>query len=250
MRPTVNTLNFTSRKRINRGLLRITGNISGAEGYFILDKFDVSKYGFDHDAIVFVESFTGKYGFQRFEIGRLSSLQLLKQHPFASSDLRNAIFRIKVVAGNESGRILGDADNIPVEIGGHPSSLLPIEKVDLDQLVWWLDIDEENGPVLQMNSRFSDSQQIALDNEFRATVMQSVVQQIAIWVVNNIATGETTPNSQKWIKVLTIFGADPTKLKHDDKISIKEFGLKAAMAFTKYYRLYDGYIKALDSRRQ
>ena len=249
MRPTVANLNFTSRKRIERGLLRITGTTSGAEGYFILDKFDVSEYGFDQDAIVFVESFTGKYGFQRFEIGRLNSLDLLKQHPFASSDLHNATFRIKVVTGDESGRILGDADNIPVEIGGRRPSILSTVQVDLDHRVWWLDIDDETGPVLQMNERLPDYQQIARDQEFRAIVMPSVVQQIAIWVVEKIVSGEITPHVQKWAKVLTFQGVDPTKFNGDDDHARQDFALKTAMAFAKHHGYFDRYITALDRRQ-
>ena len=250
MRPTVANLNFTSRKRIKRGLLRITGTTSGAEGYFVLDKFDVSEYGFDGDAIVFVESFTGKYGFQRFVIGRLNSLDLLKQHPFASSDLPNATFRIKVVTGDESGRILGDADNIPVEIGGRPPSILPIDPVDLDHRVWWLDIDEETGPVLQMNERLPDYQQIARDQEFRAIVMPSVVQQITIWVLKSIGNkGELNPNVQKWAKALTFPGVDPTKFNGDDDNAPQDFALKTAMAFAKYHGYFDSYITALDRRQ-
>ena len=249
MRPTVANLNFTARKRIERGLLRITGTTSGADGYFVLDKFDVSEYGFDDDAIVFVESFTGKYGFQRFEIGRINSLDLLKQHPFASSDLPNATFRIKVVTGDESGRILGDADNIPVEIGGRRPSILPTVQVDLGHRVWWLDIDDETGPVLQMNERLPDYQQIARDQEFRAIVMPSVVQQITIWVVKKTVSGEITPHVQKWEKALTFPGVDPKKFNGADDHDLQDFPLKTAMAFAKHHGYFDRYITALDRRQ-
>jgi hypothetical protein len=250
VRPTVANLNFTSRKRIERSQIRISGNTAGSEGYFILDRFEVAEYRFPNDAQVYVESWTGKYGFQRFEIGRLDRLDLAKQNKFASNDLPNATFRIKVVAAGSSGKILGDADNIPVEIGGRPPSILPIDPVDLDNRVWWLEIDDETGPVLQMNQRLPDYQQIARDTEFRATIMPSVVYQIALWVTSSMNSGEADAKVRRWAKALTLPGVDPSKVNVEDEDSRQDFALKASKAFAKHYGLFDRYLTSLDRNLQ
>lgn len=250
MRPTVANLNFTSRKRVERQHLRISGTTAGADGYFVLDKFVITEYEFPPDSVVFVESFTGKYGFQRFEIGRLDRLDFSKQNKFSSIDLPNANFRLKIVASDSSGRILGDADNIPVEIGGRPPSILPIDPVDLDNRIWWLEIDEETGPVLQMNQRLPDYQQIARDQEFRATIMPSIVYRIALWVLDNINSGEGDINVRRWTKALTFPGVDPTDANTDDEGSREDFALKITKAFAKHHGFFDRYLIALDRNQQ
>jgi len=250
MRPTVANLNFTSRKRIERSHVRISGTTAGNEGYFILDRFDVSEYEFPYDAQLFVESWTGKYGYQRFDVGRLDRLDLAKRHDFASNDLPNATFRIKVVAPGSSGKILGDADNIPVEIGGRPPSILPIDPVDLDNRVWWLEIDEETGPVLQMNQRLPDYQQIARDIEFRATVMPSVVYQIALWVASSTSSGEADAKVRRWEKALTFPGVDLSKVNVEDEDSRQDFATRAAKAFAKHHDLFEKFIISLDRNQQ
>lgn len=250
MRPTVANLNFTSRKRIERHHIRISGHTAGTEGYFILDRLEVSEYAFPNDAQVVVESWTGKYGFQRFDIGRLDRIDFGKQNRFAANDLPNATFRIKVVAGGESGRILGDADNIPVEIGGKPPSILPIDPVDLDNRVWWLEIDEETGPVLQMNQRLPDYQQIARDTEFRATIMPSVVYQIALWVVTSMDSGEADAKVRRWAKALTLPGVDPTRVNVEDEDARHDFAVRASKAFAKHHDLFEKYLISLDRNLQ
>jgi hypothetical protein len=250
MRPTVANLNFTSRKRIERSQIRISGIAAGTEGYFILDRFDVTEYEFPSDAQVIVESWTGKYGFQRFEIGRLDRLDFTKQNRFAANDLPNATFRIKVVATGSSGKILGDADNIPVEIGGRPPSILPIDPVDLDNRVWWLEIDEETGPVLQMNQRLPDYQQIARDIEFRATIMPSVVYQIALWVATSMNSGEADDKVRRWAKALTLPGVEPSKVNVEDDDARRDFAIKAAKAFAKHHGLFEKYLTSLDRNLQ
>lgn len=250
MRPTVANLNFTSRKRIERSHIRISGNTSGPDGYFILDRFDVGEYGFPNDAHVCIESWTGKYGFQRFEIGRLDRIDLSKQVQFSANDLPNATFRIKVVVAGSTGKILGDADNIPVEIGGRPPSILPIDPVDLDNRIWWLEIDEEIGPVLQMNQRLPDYQQIARDTEFRATIMPTVVYQIALWITSSMNSGEIDAKVRRWAKVLTFPGVDSFKVNVQDADSRQDFALKVAKAFAKSHGLFDRYLISLDRNLQ
>lgn len=250
MRPTVANLNYTSRQRIERAEIKISGIISGSEASFTLERFSVAEYDFPNDATVVVESFTGKYGFQRYEVGRLDQLDLAARYPFAANDLPNAVFRIKVVSPGGSGQILGDADNIPVEIGGRPPSILPVDPVDLDNRVWWLEIDEETGPVLQMNQRLPDYQQIARDIEFRATAMPSVVYQIALWVASNINSGETNANIRRWTKALTFPGVDPSNTNFDDEDARADFALKVVLAFARHHGFFDLYMTSLDRRQQ
>ncbi len=248
MRPTVATLNFTSRKRIERNNVRISGVMNGSEGFFVLEKFDVDEHAFPPLANVVIESYTGKYGFQRFTIGVIDGIDLTRHHPFPLSDLPNAVFRIKVVSGDLStaGRILGDADKIPIEIGGRPPSLLPIDPVDLDNRVWWLDFDDELGPVLQMNERLPDYQQIARDDGFRATVLPTVVYQIVMWLISKTSEGEGDSIVRRWVKALTFPGIDLRKIDFDDDETKKDFALKVAKAFAKQNGFIDKFNIALD----
>ena len=47
MRPTVATINFTNRQRIEREYVQIVGGGDTASGYFAIEKLELSEFGFD-----------------------------------------------------------------------------------------------------------------------------------------------------------------------------------------------------------
>lgn len=255
MKPTVATLNFTERHRIERRDVRITGHTSGAQGYFLLEKLEVGSLGLDPSAVVVIECFTGKIGFQRYIHGPLADIESCasNQHQFPSTDLPNATFRVKIVSCNSltKGRILADANDIPVEFGGRPPSLLGVDPADIGELVWALDISEETGPILQINERLPDPQQIARDTEFRATVMPKIVAEIAFWVAEKVQSGEADSSATKWKRALSQLPginfdtADTSTVEHRTELADR-----VSHAWAKQHDSVNKFKNALERRQQ
>ncbi len=252
MKPTVATLNFTHRKRIEREAVRIVGRTDGLQDYFELEKLDVRDLDLDPTALIVIECFTGKVGFHRFVHGPLSDLEVLrsKRHEFSLFDLQNALFRLKIVSTHfeSKGRILADADGIPMIFGGKPPALLPIEVSDLGDLVWSVDIPEDSGPSLQINERVLDPQQVARDDEFRAVVMPKVVERIALWLAESIEDGELDQFAKKWKKAFAILDVNFDLADTGTVEARRDLAEMTSRAFSKHHKLMEKFNIAQERR--
>jgi len=248
MRPTVATFNFTDRERIEREFVRITGGGTSNAGYFCIEKLDLNEFSFESGGEVVVECYTSKYGYHRFEIGSIEDLDLSRRHPFHFGELSSAKFNIRIVSNNPTtkGRVLGEAHGVSVEIGGRTPSLLPIDPTELDQRVWNLHFDGDNGPVLLMNERLPDYQQIALDNGFRAVTMVAIIKEIGRWVLKQIEEGESDEYTRKWSRAFTALGHNPEDLDSEDSNAIADYPEKLAKAYARSHTFFDKYLNVLD----
>ena len=248
MRPTVATLNFTDRKRIEREFVRIVGGGNSSDGYFCIEKLDLAEFEFEPGSDLIVECYTSKYGYNRFEIGSFENIDKSIRYPFHFGELASAKFNIRIVSTNsdEKGRILGEAQGIAVEIGGRTPSLLPIDPTELDQNVWNLQLDGDTGPILLMNERLPDYQQVALDNGFRSVTMVSIIERIGEWVLRQINEGESDEYTRKWARAFTALGHNPEEVDSENEISVAEYPKKLAKSFARSNAFFDKYLVAID----
>lgn len=248
MRPTVATLNFTDRKRIEREFVRIVGGGNSQNGFFCLEKVDLTEFDFESGSELILECYTSKYGYHRFEIGPIEGIDRSTRHPFHFGELASAKFNIRIVStsSHAKGRILGEAQGISVEIGGRTPSLLPIDPTELDQNVWNLDLDGDTGPILLMNERLPDYQQVALDNGFRSVTMVVIIERIGEWVLRQINEGEADEYTRKWARAFTALGHNPDEVDSDNPTSMAEYPKKLAKAFARSNSFFDKYLTAID----
>ena len=248
MRPTVATINFTNRQRIEREYVQIVGGGDATSGYFSIEKLELSEFGFDSLSQVVVECWTSKYGYHRFEIGSIANLDRSIRYPFRFSELANAKLNIRIVSIDEKtkGMVVGEAYGLAVEIGGKPPSLLPIDQTQLDQRVWNLLIDVDSGPVLQMNERLSDYQQVAKDDVFRAISIVTVIEKVGEWVLKKINAGEQDEYVKKWTRAFTALGHTPEEINSENPTEIADFPGKVGKAFARKNSFYERFVTAVD----
>ena len=248
MRPTVATINFTNRQRIEREFVQIVGGGDTTNGYFSFEKLELDEFGFDPLCRIVVECWTSKYGYHRFEIGNIATFDRTIRYPFRFSELANAKLNIRIVSIDEKtkGMVVGEAYGLAVEIGGKPPSLLPIDQTQLDQRVWNLLIDIDSGPVLQMNERLSDYQQVAKDDLFRAISMVTVIEKIGEWVLKKINAGEQDEYVKKWTRAFTALGHNPEEVNSGNATEVADFPGKVGKAFARKNSFYERFVVAVE----
>lgn len=140
-------------------------------------KLNLSPYGFDQDARIRVDAWR-KNAFQRWDWGtvggaadRNGDARILRGVP------KECQFRVSVIAGDGTGRLLGVAHprpRLPVE------SLLPLVADDLGGELWHLDYGEgDDMVVLKVNRELPDfAETVRGDPAFRALVMPQVMRSI------------------------------------------------------------------------
>ena len=176
----IKRINRTRRKRVTKTHIELSlRTTQGGEAPIFDLELKLSEYNFPPGSVVRVEAWRGN-AVQRWDFGTVESLTPPPEEERRLTDVpMGAQFRILVVAGDESGRLLGHAPNIrpvlPVD------SRLPLEESDqLGAQVWRVDFDGENGnPVLQVNSGIPGiSEVVRSDAAFRSLVMPEVFRTI------------------------------------------------------------------------
>ena len=178
----IRRLNRTGRIQISRA--DVTVQLRRTEGteppIFDLD-LPLDDYGFPSDARIRVEAWRSN-AVQRWDFGTVGSLTPPPDEDRRMRDVpRSSQFRVLVVAGDGSGRLLGHLPSIrPLQ---PQESLLPVEEVGEDQLgaeVWRIDFgDGGDSPVLLLNSTVTDiSEIVRTDTPFRSLVMPAVLRTV------------------------------------------------------------------------
>ena len=141
-------------------------------------RLDLAGYRFPSDARVRVEAWRGN-AFQRWDWGTVGAAVVPVERDRVLMDVpETSQFRVSVIAGGDSGRLLGLADKLrprlPVE------SLLPLVPADLGGEVWRLDYGEgDDVVVLKVNRDLPDFDQTVRGNPmFRGLVMPQVLRSI------------------------------------------------------------------------
>ena len=178
----IRRLNRTGRRQIARSdvLVRLRSTEGNEPPIFDLD-LNLEGYSFPPDSRVRVEAWRSN-SVQRWDYGTVG---VLKEPPDEERRMRDvpqtAQFRVMVVAGDGSGRLLG---HLPSTRPVLPQkSLLPVQEVGEDQLgqeVWRVDFgDGDDSPVLLLNSSVTGiSEIVRTDKAFRSLVMPAVLRSV------------------------------------------------------------------------
>jgi hypothetical protein len=185
----IRRLNYTGRKRIQRvhaqvGVLH--GNLPGDVARFVT-QLDLAKYLFPQDATIVVEAYRQSSS-MRFSYGTVALPREVDEPVLTDFDVIEAVkFRVKVVASDGSGRVLGEADQIsPMDMEREESpreGLLPVMPDDLRHQLWWLDFDEA-GPILLISKRSGDWKGFARSPHFQWLVLPVVLRLILERVID------------------------------------------------------------------
>lgn len=182
---TIRRLNFTARQRIRRSDVVITleARDGGQPTFSVL--LDLDKYHVPASALVSVEAYRGPW-MCRKALGTASTVSANELGPYELDRIDDAAgvkFRVKVSATEppeERGRILAAADRLAAEAGkGIPKetvSMLPLQRADLGELVWRVDCDSAEGPILLINRQLELG--CSREPQFRALVLPAALQQI------------------------------------------------------------------------
>lgn len=178
--------NYTKRKPIRKSdvVVTIRTGRNGQEPYFDIE-LRLGSYGFaeaDPEAQVRLEAWRGNIS-ERWDFGTVSQLAVpseqgrrLKEAPLSSQ------FRLTVVVGDGSGRLLGASPPIrPVLPRG---SLLHVAFEDIGDEVWKVDFGDGDQPQLVVNNRIELVYDIVQSDErFRSLVMPQVLRSVLTQIV-------------------------------------------------------------------
>ena len=178
-------INRTGRRRITQDHAQISVRAPEGEEAPVFDAtLDLSSYGFPDDARVRVEAWRSN-AVQRWDFGTAGAPE-----PPGDADRQltvvpaSAQFRVLVVAGDESGLLLGHAPNIRPVLPRR--SLLPVRESDeLGDEVWRVDFgDGMDRPELLINPSVDGiSEIVRSDESFRALVLPDVLRTILAHIV-------------------------------------------------------------------
>ena len=178
----IRRLNWTGRRPISRAdvSVRLRSTEGSEPPIFDLD-LNLADYNFPFDARVRVEAWRSN-AVQRWDYGTVGAVMEPPEEERRIRDVpQPAQFRVMVVAGDGSGRLLGHLPSIRPVLP--QKSLLPVQEVGEDQLgeeVWRVDFgDGEDSPVLLINSRVTGiSEIVRTDKAFRSLVMPAVLRNV------------------------------------------------------------------------
>lgn len=142
--------NPTGLKEIDRSRVTISVSEIAGRRSFVLDRLDLKDIDLAGDLKVFVVAKAGNTNV-RHDMGTASNFSH-ESKPLDGLDRSHPLrFRILLhEAGNP--RLLASIENLRARDDSLSESLLPMEPADLGERLWKLLIDE-NGPILQFNSR-------------------------------------------------------------------------------------------------
>jgi hypothetical protein len=151
-------INSTGRKKISQDKidLRILAAIPGEPIRAKLG-LDLESLGLPASASVSVEAYHHSTA-MRFDCGTVGAKKI--PEILSLNDLDRAggvLFRIKIVDREvQQGKILASADRVRPVVEGDDigrKSIFPVEHCDLGQEIWRVDIDDDTGPLLLLNSK-------------------------------------------------------------------------------------------------
>ena len=189
--------NHTGRHTISKDhvSIRVRPREHSDKAAFIAD-LELDGYGFDPAAVVRMEA-SRSLIVERWDVGTVTDatnsrefLGLMNEVPMTSQ------FKVFVVAGDGSGRLLGASGPIkpklPVE------SLIPLEPTDLGGEVWRVDFVDDGQPVLLVNNRLPAMSEIVRnDKQFRALVMPQVLRTVLTHIIF-VAGADYDDDEETW----------------------------------------------------
>lgn len=177
----IRRLNSTGRKPIARtdAAVRLRATEGNEPPIFDL-ALNLTDYNFPPDARVRVEAWRSN-AVQRWDYGTVGSRTEPSDEERRMRDVpQSSQFRVLVVAGDGSGRLLGHLPSIRPTLP--QKSLLPVREASEDEMggeVWRVDFGDDDLPELLLNASVTGiSEIVRSDKAFRSLVMPSVLRGI------------------------------------------------------------------------
>jgi len=209
---TTRTLNYTQRSRIELEWFRFRLKRDGEFLIAQLLSFDHSKLpALPGDARVVLNCYLGRAGHVRIECGTISNLSTNIEQRYWVGE--HSVFQIHLIVSDSReasrGKILARSSKVTRFLTGGAKSLLTVEPAPLGSQVWRLQIEEDRGPVLEINSRINNSKGLITSNEFSSLVNPEILRQIADWVLVNYEQFES-PGSvgSLWRQIIDDLGVE------------------------------------------
>jgi len=219
-------INSTGRKRIPQDKIdaRILASIPGEPLRAKLD-IDVTSLDLPASAAVSVEAYH-RSSAMRFDCGTVAAKKI--PEPLVLNELDQSggiLFRIKIVdRDGGTGKILASADRVRPLIEGENKdrrSIFPVEYRDLGQEIWRVDIDEDAGPFLLLNSKVPALMHLVGENHLLAGAMLPAAFRIVLSYLAHEPTADDEEGSWKadWMrfcKESLAIEDEPEELEDDD----------------------------------
>ncbi|MBK1830131.1 hypothetical protein JIN77_05320 [Verrucomicrobiaceae bacterium R5-34] len=147
-------------------------------------------------------------------------------------------FRVKVtLPDDQRKRLLARADSVsptsPEDAKAGRITILPVERVDLKDEVWRLDLDDIDAPKLQLNSNITEPRDIASmasEGDFLALAYPAVIRQI----LSEVLKSETVMENHPWISFATNLASahppDPDEFEEDELVREQSEWIEKAVA--------------------
>lgn len=249
---TIRRLNYTNRQKISRNDVAVV--VDGASPPVARVDYDLAEYDFPDDSAVFLEAYAPQESFgARVQVG-------LAPHPDPNGQLdlgqfgapRELLFRLKVIAPDGSGKLLGKADQLKAsdDAAERPEgrSLLPVVSADLGHRLWWLELDETDQPTLVISERIGDHKALARTPTFAWLVLPAVLRkclEAAVETVDEESEGDegvATPLA-RWLKLGALLARRPAPDATDDQHERDEWVSDAVNAFCRDHKLMQRYLE-------
>jgi hypothetical protein len=249
----IRRLNYTGRRKIPRENINITLFRNGG-----VEEFDAVirtvALGLPETARVFVEAYH-KSDWMRFDYGTVGA-------PAIPPDRRltvfyagaRILFRVKVVsAGEESGKILAEADRLtPLSSDGHRERepLLPVRIVaNLGDQIWR--VTWNGGPVLELNRNEPECKHLlTADPRFKWLILPEVLRCILTRLLSEDMDEEEEPGAdsigKRWLAFAGSLHAEPPPpVEGRDADTIESWVDEVVAAFCRRHRALDHWRAAI-----
>ena len=176
-------LNYTGRKRIQKSNIKISIIENEDEKKSFRAILDLNSLNLPEDAGVYIEAYHRMMHSQRYIFGTVNKISHPEDTSLGLLGLTaNLNFRVFVI--DENGKILASAERIGIERELKKTSLLPVETTDLDNMLWNIKMEgEDGGPILELNMRIPAIKTVAAhDPRFIHSVYPAVVREILMYL--------------------------------------------------------------------
>lgn len=247
----IRRLNYTRRQKLTREQVRIR-LLQDGQGSRPFDAELRLPQQLPDDALVFVEAYRSSPSTRmRFDfgtVGRLSPPPLddRRLEDFGE-DLTSVLFRVKVTDVNsQRGKLLADAHRIkpidPMQEPDRRQGILNTEWVDLEGLVWDVDVRCSSGPRLLIDKHADHEKTLPDDLRFQALVYPQVLRRVLETVVGDLdSVGDSESWEGRWFHFAkTLPGMAAEELRPDDDGERKmEWVESAVRRFAQYHHFRD-----------
>lgn len=230
-------LNATGRHRITRAMVEGRVEEKGDRLFLDLDLRTDAVLALDSEmasAVVYLEVYGGAYR-HRLHRGELRDFSPVVSETLPNPHLLPAQPRVRVkVTDPQDGRLRALGDGIPLRAPGGEDeprqSILPIQMDDsMGELVWRMNCEDDESPVLHLNDRF-DRDEVVGDPSFRALVFPAAVRIVVLdWYLPRVGE-EDNQRVLEWGMFLKslVGSATPEELGSDEDTQAREVRLRFA----------------------